>query len=39
MKLMEDFVTRIVALAQPYFAENGGPVILAQIENEYGTNN
>ena len=32
---MEHFSTDMVKLAEPYLARNGGPIILAQIENEF----
>lgn len=32
---MSTFVTMIVDKVEPYLARNGGPIILAQIENEY----
>ena len=32
---MERFVRFMVDLSRPYFASNGGPIIMAQIENEY----
>eukprot|EP01084_Bolivina_argentea_P198646 340099_1 len=32
---MGTFVEGIASITQPYLAKNGGPVILAQIENEY----
>ena len=35
-KEMERFVTDIAKIVEKYLARNGGPVILAQIENEYG---
>ena len=33
---MERFVTDIAKITEKYLARNGGPIILAQIENEYG---
>ncbi len=33
---MSRFVKDMAALAEPYLARNGGPIIMAQIENEYG---
>ena len=33
--LMRQFVLDIVDYVTPYLAKNGGPIILAQIENEY----
>lgn len=35
---MARFVKDMVALATPYLAKNGGPIVMAQIENEYGWN-
>jgi hypothetical protein len=32
---MERFVRFMLDLSRPFLAENGGPIILAQIENEY----
>lgn len=32
---MTRFVTHMVALTRPFLAENGGPIVLAQIENEF----
>ena len=32
---MKKFVLEIVNYVTPYLAKNGGPIILAQIENEY----
>ena len=34
-KEMERFVTNITKITEKYLARNGGPIILAQIENEY----
>ena len=34
---MESFVNEISNQARPYLAKNGGPIILAQIENEIHT--
>ena len=34
-RLMKQFILRIVDYVTPYLAKNGGPIILAQIENEY----
>jgi len=33
---MESFVAYMVDYVRPYFASQGGPIVLAQIENEYG---
>ena len=33
---MKKFILEIVDYVTPYLAKNGGPIILAQIENEYG---
>ena len=35
-KEMGRFVKDIATYATPYLAKNGGPIIMAQIENEYG---
>ena len=35
---MKKFILEIVHYVTPYLAKNGGPIILAQIENEYGGN-
>ena len=35
MKEMKRFVTDITKVVERYLARNGGPIILAQIENEY----
>ena len=35
---MKKFLLEIVDYATPYLAKNGGPIILAQIENEYNGN-
>jgi hypothetical protein len=32
---MQNFVTLIANMMEPYLARNGGPIIMAQIENEY----
>ncbi|EGC33370.1 hypothetical protein DICPUDRAFT_48969 [Dictyostelium purpureum] len=36
MDAMSTWVTMVVDKLQDYFAPNGGPIIIAQIENEYG---
>ena len=36
MDQMATFVKAIGEVAMPFLAKNGGPIILAQIENEYG---
>lgn len=33
---VEKFIRYVTRLVEPYLARNGGPIILAQIENEYG---
>ncbi|KAK1936634.1 Beta-galactosidase 8 [Phytophthora citrophthora] len=33
---MERFVRYMVELSRPFLAKNGGPIIMAQIENEFG---
>jgi hypothetical protein len=35
---MKKFILEIVDYSTPYLAKNGGPIILAQIENEYNGN-
>ena len=35
MKAVKDFMDVFVEKIRPFLAENGGPVILAQVENEY----
>ena len=35
---MKKFLLQIVDYSTPYLAKNGGPIILAQIENEYNGN-
>ncbi len=35
---MKQFVSDIVSYVDPFLAKNGGPMILAQIENEYREN-
>lgn len=37
-EFMAHFVTDMVKLATPYLATNGGPIIMAQIENEFRFN-
>ncbi len=32
---MSRFFKDIVELAKPYLADNGGPIILSQVENEF----
>ncbi len=36
LREMEGWVRLLCDYVRPYFAPNGGPIILAQIENEYG---
>ncbi|GIV20946.1 MAG: hypothetical protein KatS3mg023_2697 [Armatimonadota bacterium] len=36
LREMERWVRLLCDYVRPYFAPNGGPIILAQIENEYG---
>ncbi|KAJ3123533.1 Beta-galactosidase 6 [Nowakowskiella sp. JEL0407] len=36
MKYMENWVKNIVNVIKPYTINNGGPVIMLQMENEYG---
>ena len=35
MKEMAGFMTKIADVVTPFLAKNGGPIVLAQIENEY----
>ncbi|KAJ0410589.1 hypothetical protein ATCC90586_007422 [Pythium insidiosum] len=35
---MRRFLEKMVDLSRPYLAKNGGPIVLAQIENEYNDN-
>ena len=35
MDAMTTFMMKIRDVAEPFFARNGGPIVLAQIENEY----
>ncbi|CAF0987950.1 unnamed protein product [Adineta ricciae] len=35
--IMRRFILNLIDYITPYLAKNGGPIILAQIENEYGT--
>eukprot|EP00484_Ammonia_sp_Unknown_P001093 CAMPEP_0197021954 /NCGR_PEP_ID=MMETSP1384-20130603/2836_1 /TAXON_ID=29189 /ORGANISM="Ammonia sp." /LENGTH=773 /DNA_ID=CAMNT_0042449895 /DNA_START=51 /DNA_END=2372 /DNA_ORIENTATION=- len=37
-KYMKSFVDEISDVVRPYLAKNGGPIIMAQIENEYHGN-
>ena len=32
---MKQFILTIIDYVNPYLAKNGGPIILAQIENEF----
>eukprot|EP01130_Rhizamoeba_saxonica_P010198 TRINITY_DN4176_c0_g4_i1.p1 TRINITY_DN4176_c0_g4~~TRINITY_DN4176_c0_g4_i1.p1 ORF type:complete len:708 (+),score=125.98 TRINITY_DN4176_c0_g4_i1:39-2162(+) len=36
MKEMAKWMKYVVEIVDPYLARNGGPIILAQVENEYG---
>ncbi|GAM27991.1 hypothetical protein SAMD00019534_111670 [Acytostelium subglobosum LB1] len=36
MNYMSAWMTFVVTYLKPYFASNGGPIIMAQVENEYG---
>jgi Fe-S cluster biogenesis protein NfuA len=36
LEAMERFTTEVAKVVEPYLARNGGPIIMAQIENEYG---
>ena len=37
MKAVTRYISRLSSLIHPYLIENGGPIILLQIENEYGS--
>ncbi|KAJ3217328.1 Beta-galactosidase 8 [Dinochytrium kinnereticum] len=37
MIAMERFIRKVVDVIQPYLIANGGPIILLQMENEYGS--
>ena len=37
-RLMHQFLLTIIDYVTPYLAKNGGPIIIAQIENEYAGN-
>jgi beta-galactosidase len=37
MKPVENYLTKIAALIKPFLVTNGGPVLMVQIENEYGS--
>jgi beta-galactosidase len=37
-RLMKQFILTIIDYVTPYLAKNGGPIILAQIENEFNRN-
>ena len=37
-RLMKQFILTIMNYVTPYLAKNGGPIILAQIENEFNGN-
>ena len=36
LKVTSNFVTKTIDVVKPFFYTNGGPIILLQIENEYG---
>ncbi|KAL2913739.1 Beta-galactosidase 8 [Polyrhizophydium stewartii] len=36
MTAMESFVRKTVEVIEPYLSRNGGPIIMMQMENEYG---
>lgn len=36
-KEAERYMTAIAKVAEPYLAKNGGPIVLTQLENEYGS--
>lgn len=37
LKLTEDYMQHVGHVIKPYLIQNGGPVIMAQVENEYGS--
>ncbi|KAJ3299732.1 Beta-galactosidase 8, partial [Blyttiomyces sp. JEL0837] len=36
MEVMEGFILKTLQVVKPYLKTNGGPIILLQVENEYG---
>lgn len=37
MKAVERYVNKISAILKPFLSTNGGPVLMVQVENEYGS--
>jgi hypothetical protein len=37
LQAVDSFVTAVAREVEPHLARNGGPIVLAQIENEYGS--
>lgn len=37
MKPVENYLTKMAALIKPFLVSNGGPILMVQIENEYGS--
>ena len=37
MSAVERYITTMAGIVKPYLITNGGPVIMVQIENEYGS--
>ncbi len=37
IKAVEHYLPRLAKVVRPYLAENGGPILMVQIENEYGS--
>lgn len=37
MRAQERYLKAIAAVAEPYLLKNGGPILMTQIENEYGS--
>lgn len=37
MKAQERYLNAIAKVAEPYLAKNGGPILMTQLENEYGS--
>lgn len=37
VKAVERYLPRLAKVVRPYLAENGGPILMVQIENEYGS--
>lgn len=37
MAAQDKYLTAVAAVARPFLAKNGGPILLTQLENEYGS--